>query len=155
MCKPKKLTKKQQREAIKMKYGGRCAYCGEILPERWHVDHIKAVMRISTPVYDEKGRPVRNRDGSFKFKTVGMLRPEHDDIANMNPSCIQCNLYKSCSSLENWRIRIKEEFKNYIQRNMSLKAGKRFGLLEIHDKPIEFYFEKYEREHGLPQTTEE
>ncbi|MCJ4899535.1 hypothetical protein LNT45_27440, partial [Klebsiella pneumoniae] len=41
------LTKKQ-REKLRMKFGGRCAYCGCELPEKgWHADHVQAVLRKS------------------------------------------------------------------------------------------------------------
>lgn len=34
------LTKKQ-REKLRMKFGGRCAYCGCELPEKgWHAGHV-------------------------------------------------------------------------------------------------------------------
>ncbi|QHR71558.1 hypothetical protein kvi_79 [Escherichia phage kvi] len=145
--KPKKLSKKEQRQILKMKYGGRCAYCGEELGDRWHADHIKPVLRRSKVVYDENGRIARNDDGSWKYKVVGMHKPEHDILDNMNPACVQCNLYKSCMGLESWRKCIRENFQKYIQRNMGLRAAKRFGLLSIHDQPVEFYFEKYDREH--------
>lgn len=39
------LTKKQRAE-LRMKFGGRCAYCGCELPEKgWHADHVEAVYR--------------------------------------------------------------------------------------------------------------
>ncbi|HAL9448481.1 TPA: HNH endonuclease, partial [Escherichia coli] len=41
------LTKKL-REKLRMKFGGRCAYCGCELPEKgWHADHVQAVLRKS------------------------------------------------------------------------------------------------------------
>lgn len=41
------LTRKQ-REKLRMKFGGRCAYCGCELPEKgWHADHVQAVLRKS------------------------------------------------------------------------------------------------------------
>ncbi|EED4236002.1 HNH endonuclease, partial [Salmonella enterica subsp. enterica serovar Typhimurium] len=41
------LTRKQ-RERLRMKFGGRCAYCGCELPEKgWHADHVQAVLRKS------------------------------------------------------------------------------------------------------------
>lgn len=98
--KTKKLSKKEQRQILKMKYGGRCAYCGEELGDRWHADHIKPVLRKSKVVYDESGKIARNDDGSWKYKVVGMHKPEHDILDNMNPACVQCNLYKSCMGLE-------------------------------------------------------
>lgn len=39
------LTKKQRAE-LRMKFGGRCAYCGCELPEKgWHADHVEAALR--------------------------------------------------------------------------------------------------------------
>lgn len=52
------LTKKQRAE-LRMKFGGRCAYCGCELPEKgWHADHVQPVARISEQ--DMKGRRKRN-----------------------------------------------------------------------------------------------
>ena len=39
-----KLTK-AQREQVRLKFGGKCAYCGCDLPERWHADHIEPIGR--------------------------------------------------------------------------------------------------------------
>ncbi len=39
------LTKKQRAE-LRMKFGGRCAYCGCELGEKWHADHVKPVIRF-------------------------------------------------------------------------------------------------------------
>ncbi len=39
------LTKKQRAE-LRMKFGGRCAYCGCELGEKWHADHVKPVIRL-------------------------------------------------------------------------------------------------------------
>lgn len=36
---------KQQREQLKQKFGGLCAYCGDLLPDRWHADHIEPIVR--------------------------------------------------------------------------------------------------------------
>ena len=38
--------KKAEREQVRMKYGGRCAYCGNDLGERWHADHFAPVIRL-------------------------------------------------------------------------------------------------------------
>ena len=40
------LTKKQRAE-LRMKFGGRCAYCGCELGEKWHADHVKPVIRFA------------------------------------------------------------------------------------------------------------
>ena len=52
-----KLTK-TQREELKQKYAGRCAYCGDGLTDKWHADHLEAVVR----------------------ETIELLRNEQDSI---------------------------------------------------------------------------
>ena len=39
------LTKKQRAE-LRMKFGGRCAYCGCELGDKWHADHVQPVIRF-------------------------------------------------------------------------------------------------------------
>lgn len=41
-----KLTK-QQREKLRGMFGGVCAYCGTLLGDKWHADHILPVRRNS------------------------------------------------------------------------------------------------------------
>lgn len=56
----------ETRQAIRNKYRGRCSYCGDTLPDRWHVDH----------------RWPKALDGS-------------NDMDNLMPSCRSCNSLKS------------------------------------------------------------
>lgn len=37
--------KKAEREQVRLKYGGHCAYCGVVLGDRWHADHLTPVVR--------------------------------------------------------------------------------------------------------------
>lgn len=67
-----KLTKAQRAE-LREKFGGRCAYCGGELGDKWHADHVKPVIRF---------------DGK-------MLHQERDEIANLVPACHPCNLTKA------------------------------------------------------------
>ena len=57
------LTKKQRAE-LRMKFGGRCAYCGCELSDKWHADHVEAVRRNISNGY-------------------AMDRPENDTVSNM------------------------------------------------------------------------
>lgn len=66
------LTKKQRAE-LRMKFGGRCAYCGCELGDKWHADHVEAVRRNISNGY-------------------AMDRPENDTVSNMVPACIPCVL---------------------------------------------------------------
>ncbi|WP_192922498.1 hypothetical protein [Sphingobacterium bovisgrunnientis] len=35
---------KNQRNILKEKYQGRCAYCGDLLGDRWHADRIEGFL---------------------------------------------------------------------------------------------------------------
>lgn len=76
------LTRKQ-RERLRMKFGGRCAYCGCELPEKgWHADHVQAVLRKS-----ERCMKAAEK-GIFRLKSTGdVFRPEADCPENIFPSC--------------------------------------------------------------------
>jgi len=112
------LTKKQRAE-LRMKFGGRCAYCGCELPEKgWHADHVKPVIRFNGQ----------------------MLHQEHDEISNLVPACHPCNLHKHCSSLEDYR-RIIDDGRREFLRSGKGKALVRMGLVEMKPDPVLFWFE--------------
>ncbi|HBW1841695.1 TPA: HNH endonuclease [Klebsiella quasipneumoniae subsp. quasipneumoniae] len=116
------LTKKQRAE-LRMKFGGRCAYCGCELGDKWHADHVQPVIRF---------------DGK-------MLHQERDDINNMVPACHPCNLHKHCNSLEDYR-RIIDDGRREFMVSGKGKALVRMGLVEMKSDPVVFWFEKYQAE---------
>lgn len=124
----KKITKKE-REVLKQKFGGKCAYCGVTLSERWHADHIEAIHRNWWNP-DKKGE---------------CDRPENDNIANMNPSCAPCNIDKHASTLEGWRMKLSRTLDVLNRNNPTYRHAKRFGLIEETQSEIIFYFEKIYR----------
>lgn len=132
---------KKDRAILKEKYGGRCAYCGCVLPEKgWHADHVKPILRRS----EWKPDPTKPR-GYYKSVPTGECdRPELDTIDNMMPACRSCNIYKSSCNLEYFRRMITEVAVNSTERTQSLRAAKRFGILTVDTTPIKFWFEKYE-----------
>jgi len=127
-----KLTK-AQREQLKNKFGGHCAYCGCDLSDKWHADHIEAVKRelISVP--------------NVGIRTTGELtRPHLDTIENMNPACVPCNSNKSSMSLESWRKLIAHYRDVQLLRDSThARHLHRFGLIEIKSDPVVFFFEKW------------
>ena len=126
----KKLTKKQERELIFNKYGGKCAYCGCDLPDRWHVDHIDPVIRDIVYVKG-KGR-VTGKD---------MLKPELDVIGNKNPACPSCNIMKHSSNIEGFRNMILGFVNSLSQYSTQYKFAKKYGLISENEQKVEFYFE--------------
>lgn len=133
---------KNQRAVLREKYGGKCAYCGCDLPARWHADHIEAVIR--------KCKAVKTGRNTYKLvSTDEMHRPGNDRLDNMNPSCVDCNLYKSTANIEQFRKMIMDGFRGSIHRTLSLRAAQRFGIITITplaETDVIFWFEKYEAE---------
>ena len=119
-----KLTK-QQRADLKQKYGGRCAYCGCFLGEKWHADHIEPVVRNTW---------IKNAETASQW-------PERDNIENFNPACAPCNIDKHSMSLDSWRMVIANS-NRVLERDVSTyRRALRFGLIQQNNNPIIFYFE--------------
>lgn len=113
--------KKNEREALKQKFGGCCAYCGCELEDKWHADHIEPVLRIND---------------------TEMVNPEHDRLENLVPACHPCNLHKHCAGLEDYR-RIINDGRHEFLRSGKGKALVRMNLVQMSDEPVVFWFEKY------------
>ncbi|GKX39554.1 MULTISPECIES: HNH endonuclease [Pectobacterium] len=136
-----KLSKKQ-REKLRMKFAGRCAYCGCELPEKgWHADHVEAVHRKLE--IDEEARA----KGRWKLKQTGeSFRPENDTLENMFPACAPCNLFKSVFDLEEFRRQIAFQTGRALKSSVNFRTAERFGQVQITPSPIVFWFEKYQTE---------
>lgn len=115
------LTKKQ-REALKPMFGGRCAYCGCKLGDKWHADHVE-------PVY-------RNFDGR-------LLNPHNERPDNYFPACVPCNLFKSVLSIDVFRSEIAKQVERGRKSSVNFRTAERFGLINEVQKSVVFWFEKY------------
>lgn len=127
---PKRLTK-VERELVRAKFDGRCAYCGCELPERWHVDHLK---------------PVRRR----RFTQPGqatMRLPKRHHLDNCMPSCPPCNIDKHARSLEQWRAWLSAHLRS-LQRQPNYRLVRAHGLVSETDLAVRFYFERMQGEPG-------
>ncbi|EBF4652100.1 HNH endonuclease [Salmonella enterica] len=135
------LTRKQ-RERLRMKFGGRCAYCGCELPEKgWHADHVQAVLRKS-----ERCMKAAEK-GIFRLKSTGdVFRPEADCPENIFPSCAPCNLLKTTYSLETFRKQVSLQVERGRRSSVNFRTAERFGLISVVNKPVVFWFEQYEGE---------
>jgi len=123
--------KKQDRQLIHDKFGGKCAYCGTDLLKGWHVDEIEPVRRNF--VYD-KSKGSHKSDGTC-------MHPERFHIDNQNPSCASCNINKHSMSLEEFRKQISG-FMNHLNNiSTQYKIAKRYGLVSETNIEVKFYFE--------------
>ena len=116
--------KKKERESLKQKYGGRCAYCGEVLGDKWHADHIEPIVR-----------------NDFYVKGAAPTHPEKDVVENMNPACVPCNIDKHSMSLETWRGVISRTNDVLLRDNATFRRAVRYKLVELQTSHVVFYFE--------------
>lgn len=131
---------KSGREKLRMKFGGKCAYCGCKLDGKWHADHVKPVEREMKFVKTERG--------TTKMVGTGKLfRPENDRIDNIFPACVPCNIDKAGSGIEYWRTALADRV-NVVRRNSSaFRHAERFGRIIEVNKPIVFWFEACSMRH--------
>jgi 5-methylcytosine-specific restriction endonuclease McrA len=127
---------KKDRELIKNKYGGLCAYSGTVLEDDWQVDHIKPIIRNT---YNK-----------------GALFENHHNIDNMIPCQKIINHYKRTLDLETFRNWYMNELhlrlaklpknpkvnKSIKRKEYLLKVASYFGITENNPFNKIFYFEK-------------
>lgn len=122
---------KRQREELRAKFGGRCAYCGCAL-DKMQADHLEPATRITTDPWGKPLPPEQQR----------LIHPERNTISNMMPACPPCNLHKSGYKLEEWR-KLLERAAEVVRKEKSIfRAAERFGLIEVKDAGVTFYFER-------------
>lgn len=126
-----------------MMFGGKCAYCGIVLPEKgWHADHVKAIWRDAKwipGVYTDRiqvpGRYVSN--GKCQ-------RPENECVENIFPACAPCNIDKGAESLEDWRGWLQDRMIESMRKHIpNFRRAERFGRISIACEPLVFWFEKF------------
>ena len=107
---------KKQRELIKNKFGGKCAYCGIHLVKGWNVDHIKPQVLGGT-----------------------------NDLENLNPSCKYCNNYKCHTDLEGYRKQLhkmlNERLEYLFKSKTKMQVAMNMGAINHNLWNGKFYFE--------------
>ena len=110
----------RDRSAIKVMFGGRCAYCGKLLGNKWHADHV-------APIYRGWGD-----------------KPAHagkDNRGNLFPACPRCNLRKSALSLEDFRHEIAAQVYRLRRYSAAFRLAEDFGLIAETGNLVGFFFE--------------
>jgi len=139
--KPKNKITKAQRAELRLKFGGRCAYCGCELPEKgWHADHVEPVRRDFEMVLAPTGSGVTHVTRS----TGKVMHPELHAIENLFPACAPCNLFKGAYSVEGMRREIEKQVERARAYSVNFRTAERFGLVEVVKKPVVFWFEQYQ-----------
>lgn len=111
--KRRRLSAKERKQVFDT-YNGHCAYCGTQITFRgMQIDH-KTPLRLN---------------GS-------------DTLENMFPACRSCNHYKHTLDVEGFR-NYMEGIPSRVRRDdIAFQVGERYGLLQVNDIQVEFYFEK-------------
>lgn len=65
-----------------------------------------------------------------------------DELNNMLPACRTCNYYKTPINVENFRNYINGIPERLTRDSVPFAIGKRFGVVQEHNEPIVFYFER-------------
>lgn len=143
---PMKL-KPEQRESIRLMFGGKCAYCGIDLPEKgWHMDHVEPVVRCYSygeMVTTEHGFTHWKSYGNGKKKVKRLDSPESHRVDNLWPSCRACNINKSSMPLEYWRKFLSEGPESLASYNGRFRHMLRFGIVTVNPEPFLFWFERF------------
>jgi hypothetical protein len=132
----------QERKEIGAMFGGRCAWCGEELGERWHVDHVEAVRRETLYLNS------RYKDGRYLppsvVRTNRLGRPENDRRDNLFPACVRCNVLKGAAGIEEFRAMFAYFAASIptIRTYSHVHHLMRFGKLTIDTTPVVFWFER-------------
>lgn len=134
-----RLTK-AQRAQLRTMYDGHCAYCGIVLPDKWHADHFEFIQR------DHKR--VETSDGSGKWVAAPPLRPEFDVIENYRPSCAPCNLSKGRMDLETWRGWLAGHVTSLNSYHPTYRLAKQYGLIQETGAAVVFHFERVDGSKG-------
>jgi 5-methylcytosine-specific restriction endonuclease McrA len=127
-----RLTK-SQRAALREKFGGCCAYCGQPLGDRWHADHFEAVQRH-----------LAMRGGRL-VATGAIDKPANDRLDNLMPSCAPCNISKNQLTLEGWRMWLAGHVKSLNEYHSIYRLVKAYGLVVETGQPVTFHFERIDQ----------
>lgn len=123
------MTKKELRQEVHNKYGGKCSYCGCELQKGWHVDHIEPHWHCMTEVEAEK---------------YGVKKGSNE-IENLNPSCPRCNRWKSTFTVDMFREQISKQTERLRRDSSNYRMALDYGTIKEISKGVKFYFETYKK----------
>ena len=113
--------KKTLRLKVWNKYNKKCAYCGcDLKYKDMQVDHIKS---------------------KFHHEYYNLSTENIDDLENLNPSCRQCNFYKSSGTLDEFRTRLSTIHER-LSKEFIFRLAVKHGIVEYKGFDGKFYFEK-------------
>lgn len=116
---------KLSRQEIAAKTNGLCAYCGQVLPKRFHIDHVKPILRNWTE--DELSGAGRTRGSN--------------EIDNLLAACPRCNLRKGQLSVQSFREELEAQTARLYRDSAAYRLALDYGEVIETGDGIRFYFE--------------
>lgn len=131
---------KKERDQIRQKFGGKCAYCGEpfTTSRKMQVDHVEPFQGFWHSYYFKDGKWFKRGP-----KEDTEVEPCRND--NLFPSCAKCNNYKFGFSIEDFRRNIAESCRKAEERSVNFRFAKAYNLIKETGIPVVFWFEIYVR----------
>lgn len=126
---------KKQKDALRQKFGGKCAYCGCDLG-KMHADHLLPITRVFNDPWGKPYPPEKRR----------LMNPERNVVSNMMPACGPCNLHKGGYRLEDWRALLGRSAEVLSRDKSIFRAAVRFGIISTNSAPVIFHFERVQSE---------
>lgn len=125
----RKALSKKTRQLVYEKYHGHCAYCGcELDYKDMQVDHVESYY-------------LNDPDNYFIHRDKKSVK-ELNELENLMPACRMCNFYKGTGTPEMFRDKLQECLLPNIRRPFQFRLAEKYGLVEVHEKTIRFYFEE-------------
>ena len=103
-----------QRARVLQRFGGLCGYCGK--RQAKEVDHIDSCHR--------------NKPRGSSFTDEELM-----------PACKRCNYWKHTFTIEEFRAEIAAQ-RTRILQNSGVIMAMEYGLVELTETPVVFYFER-------------
>jgi len=125
--------KKEDRQKVFDKFGGKCAYCGCELTKSFHCDHVEPIQRNKE--FDREKRVFKQLPNSQS------MFPQRDNLDNIYPACASCNIQKHSYTLEEFRKNIQGFIEQLNLRFNQYKFAKKYGLVKETGNKVVFYFE--------------
>lgn len=127
---------KSERAALREMFGGLCAYCGILLPEKgWHADHINAIIRQTKMTYDRE-------NSRYKVQQTGKCyRPENERKDGYYPACAKCNIEKATGTIEDFRAGLMYKIEVLRKNSANWNHLERFGIVAVVKSEVVFHFE--------------
>lgn len=131
-----------KRELIFLKFGGKCAYCGDPIHnmriaqkgiERMELEHVVPKERFKKCI----------ETGNVPWFLKHLKINDVNHHTNLFPSCRTCNRYKGVFLLEGFRRELSLQLERAASKSFNYRMALKYKQIIVKPKPIVFYFENF------------